>query len=89
MGRFAGDMALTFLARGGVYLSGGVLPHILPLLDPASFRNAFEDKAPMGSLVHATPTMIVTHADMVLTGLAAIAAQPGLYQLDYGTRAWR
>jgi glucokinase len=88
-GRFAGDMALVFLARHGVILAGGILPRIVSLLDAADFRRAFEAKAPMEPLLRKIPTWVVTAPEAVLTGLAAIAAQPSAYQIDYHQRAWR
>ena len=48
--RFAGDMAVTFVATGGVTLSGGVLPRVVDFLDDAAFRAAFEAKAPVDAL---------------------------------------
>ncbi len=89
IGRFAGDMALVFLARHGVALSGGILPRITDLLDPAKFRQAFEAKAPMEHVLRRIPTWVVTAPDVVLAGLAAIAAKPEAYQIDYRGRAWR
>src|SRR6185437_15505731 len=86
--RFAGDMAVTFLATGGVTLSGGVLPRIVDLLDEASFRRAFEDKAPVDGLAKRIPTRLVTREDAVLVGMAAIASTPSRYGIDYGSRAW-
>lgn len=86
--RFAGDMAVTFLATGGVTLSGGVLPRIVDLLDEASFRRAFEDKAPVDGLAKRIPTRLVTREDAVLVGMAAIASTPSRYAIDYGSRAW-
>ncbi len=88
-GRFAGDMALVFLARNGVALSGGILPRIIGLLDATEFRAAFEAKAPMEHVLRQIPTCVVTAPDVVLAGLASIAAQPGAYQIDYCQRAWR
>lgn len=41
---FAGDMALTSWARGGVYLSGGALRKMMGFLKPDRFRAHFEDK---------------------------------------------
>lgn len=87
--RFAGDMALVFLARNGVTLSGGILPRIISLLDPVAFRHAFEAKAPMEHVLRQIPTCVIMAPDVVLAGLAAIAAQPGAYQIDYHERAWR
>ena len=88
VGRLAGDAAIAFVARGGVTLAGGVLPRILDLLDETEFRKAFEDKAPVDGLARAIPTRIVVQADSVLIGMAAIAAEPGRYAIDYEGRAW-
>jgi glucokinase len=88
-GRMAGDMALAFLARGGVTLAGGILPRILDLLDEAHFRAAFEDKAPMGHVVQTIETRLVLADDAVLAGMAAIAVAPHRYKLDYAQRAWK
>ena len=88
-GRFAGDMALTFLARGGVTMAGGILPRLTPLLDAVEFRAAFEAKAPMEHVLRKIPTSVVIGSDVVLQGLAAIAAHPEAYEIDYHQRAWR
>ena len=40
-------MAVTFVATGGVTLAGGVLPRVVDFLDEATFREAFEAKAPV------------------------------------------
>src|SRR6202158_4997810 len=66
VGRFAGDMAVTFVAFGGVTLAGGVLPRLLEFLDEAAFRQAFEAKAPVDALARRIPTRLVTHSDSVL-----------------------
>ena len=87
--RYASDMAMAFLARGGITFSGGVLPRLLDLLDPAVFRARFEDKAPFGDLLRRVSTRIITTDDTVLRGLGAIAASPERYAIDYGRRAWR
>ena len=86
--RFAGDMAVTFVATGGVTLSGGVLPRVMDFLDEAAFRQAFEAKAPVDGLAKRIPTRLVTREDAVLVGMAAIASTPDRYGIDYGSRAW-
>ena len=53
--RFAGDMAVTFVATGGVTLSGGVLPRLVDFLDETAFREAFEAKAPVDGLARSDP----------------------------------
>ena len=86
--RFAGDMAVTFVATGGVTLSGGVLPRVVDFLDEAAFRQAFEAKAPVDGLARRIPTRLVIREDAVLVGMAAIASTPDRYGIDYGSRAW-
>jgi glucokinase len=86
--RFAGDMAVTFVATGGVTLAGGVLPRVIDFLDEAAFRLAFEAKAPVDGLAKRIPTRLVTREETVLLGMAAIGAAPGRYAIDYGSRAW-
>ena len=86
--RFAGDMAVTFVATGGVTLSGGVLPRVVAFLDEAAFRQAFESKAPVDGLAKRIPTRLVTREDAVLVGMAAIASAPDRYGVDYGSRGW-
>jgi glucokinase len=87
--RFAGDMAITFVATGGVTLSGGVLPRMRDLLDQKTFRALFEAKAPVDALARRIPTRLVIQADSVLVGMAAIAAAPERYAIDYERRCWR
>lgn len=87
--RFAGDMALTFLARGGVTLAGGVLPKITNFLDETAFRAVFEAKAPMQPLLQSMPVQILMEGNAVAQGMAAIAGNPDAYSIDYGARCWR
>ena len=86
--RFAGDMAIVFMATGGVTLAGGVLPRVTALLNDAEFRRCFEDKAPVDGLARRCATRLITAPDAVLAGMAAIAAMPGRYAVDYAARAW-
>jgi glucokinase len=86
--RFAGDMALAFLATGGVTFSGGVLPRVIAFADPTVFRARFEDKAPFGELLRKIDTRLIVANDTVLHGMNAIAARPDDYAIDYAGRAW-
>ena len=87
--RCAGDLALIFLARGGVTLSGGVLPRLVDWLDPADFRAAFIAKQPMKGVMSDIPVRLIVHADAALFGMAELAAEPEKYALDQTARAWR
>jgi glucokinase len=87
--RFAGDLALAFLAKGGVTFSGGILPRIGEFCDREEFRAAFENKAPYGELLRSIGTRLIISEDAVLSGMAAVANAPRNYAIDYANRAWR
>lgn len=70
---FAGDVALAWGARGGVYLAGGIMPRLAATLDRAAFRARFADKAPMAGWMEGVPLFIVTHPAPAFPGLAALA----------------
>ncbi len=89
LGRVAGDMALIFMARGGVYLAGGISQKILPALQRPEFRQAFEDKAPHSEMLKAIPTYVMTHPLAALAGLAAFARMPGRFGVETEGRHWR
>jgi glucokinase len=89
LGRLAGDLALTFMAKGGVYVGGGISPRILPFLEGGSFRRAFEAKAPHEALMRAMPSYVITRENPALVGLAALAYRPDLYGVNLEGRRWR
>ncbi|GEO85393.1 MULTISPECIES: glucokinase [Alphaproteobacteria] len=89
LGRLAGDMALIFMARGGVFLSGGISQKIIPALKRPEFRQGFEDKAPHTALMKTIPTFVVTHPLAALSGLAAFARTPANFGLATEGRRWR
>ena len=88
LGRVAGDLALTFLAYGGVYLGGGISRKIAAFIERSQFRAAFEDKAPHDDLLREIGTAIVMHPLPALRGLAAFACTPDGYSLDMKGRRW-
>lgn len=73
LGRLAGDLALTFKALGGVYLTGGVAHGLGSLLDDAQFRAAFEAHPPYEALLKSIPTHLVTYEQPGLVGCATLA----------------
>lgn len=89
LGRVAGDMALVMMAKGGVYLAGGISQKIVPALKKPEFRAAFEDKAPHSALMRHIPTFVVTHPQAALAGLASYARAPQSFGLATAGRRWR
>ena len=71
LGGFAGDVALMFGARGGVFLAGGVAARLYPLLDHDAFRGAFENKGRLKPYLAAVPTSLIAADTLALRGCAA------------------
>ncbi|HEY0646706.1 glucokinase [Phenylobacterium sp.] len=70
LGSVAGDLALTFGARGGVFVSGGIAPRIAEKLATGAFRQRFEDKGRLSDYVHDIPTYLVLHPYPAIVGAA-------------------
>jgi glucokinase len=75
LGAAAGDLAMVFLARGGVYLAGGMPPQLLPELQFEGFIEAFNAKAEHAGLVRSIPVHVVLREDLPLLGAARRAAR--------------
>lgn len=89
LGRVAGDLALVFMARGGVFLAGGIAQKIIPALQKPGFREAFEDKAPHSGIMKMIPTFVITHPLAALSGLAAYARTPVRFGVSTEGRRWK
>jgi glucokinase len=74
LGRVAGNAALSFAARGGVYIAGGIVPAWGTRFDVPAFRGGFEDKAPFVAMLAQIPTFVIMHPQPALLGLARLAA---------------
>lgn len=75
-GAFAGDLALHWLARGGVYLAGGIAARLMPNTDTAPFIAAFLAKREHHNLVQDMPVYLLTAEDLGLRGALALANAP-------------
>ena len=69
LGTFAGDVALTQGARGGVYLTGGVLPAIIETLRHSAFAARFTDRPVVKAYLDAIPVWLVIHPLPAFLGL--------------------
>jgi glucokinase len=59
LGAEAGNLALTVLASGGIYLAGGIPPAVLPLLRSGPFLDRLRTKGRLSRLVAAMPVYVV------------------------------
>ncbi|MGE3775488.1 MAG: glucokinase, partial [Gammaproteobacteria bacterium] len=73
-GSIAGDLALAFLPRGGVYLAGGITARVLPALQDSGFLERFTAKAGHAGLVATLPVHAVLAEDVGLRGALTVAA---------------
>ena len=70
LGDVAGDVALMYVARGGVYLAGDILLSIFEILKRSQFRRRFENKGRGTGIVTDTPTFLISCESPVLHGCA-------------------
>ncbi len=73
LGAFAGNVALTYGARGGVYIAGGIAPRILDHLAGSAFRQRFEHKGRFRPYLEAVPTNVIVHPAATFLGLKSLA----------------
>jgi len=73
-GAASGNLAMTCMATGGVYLGGGIPPRILSAFDSGSFMTAFLAKEPMVDLMRSIPVSIILNDQAGLLGAAVFAA---------------
>ena len=73
-GAEAGNLALKALARGGVFVAGGIAPKILPKMQSGAFFQAFCEKERFQELLSHIPIHIALNEEAPLLGAAAEAA---------------
>ncbi|MGA3303661.1 MAG: glucokinase [Methylovirgula sp.] len=72
LGTLAGNLALTFGARGGIYIAGGIVPKLGAIFVQSEFRARFEAKGRFRDYLAAIPTYVIRHPLPALLGAAAL-----------------
>ena len=72
-GALAGNLALTFAPRGGIYLAGGITPQIIDAMRDGQFMQAFGAKGRFSDQVAQIPVYMVLGKNPNLLGAAMIA----------------
>ncbi len=70
LGDQAGNLALTVLATGGIYLGGGIPPRILPQLQKGPFMSFFQDKGRFTEMMSRIPVHVIYNPKAALYGSA-------------------
>ena len=73
LGSVAGNLAVTFGARGGVYIAGGIVPRFRDFLAASAFRARFEAKGRFQDYLRNIPTRLVIKPDASFVGLKMFA----------------
>ncbi|MCJ8313696.1 MAG: glucokinase [Saccharospirillaceae bacterium] len=72
LGTFAGDAALMYGAKGGIYIAGGIIPRFLEYFEKSKFRASFENKARFSEYNSGIPTYVILNDQPGLLGSAAV-----------------
>jgi len=74
LGTVAGNLAVTLGALGGIYIGGGVVPHLGDYFAQSPFRTRFEDKGRFSRYTGAIPTYVIKAEYPAFVGVSAILA---------------
>jgi glucokinase len=74
LGAEAGNLGLRILAKGGVYLAGGLPKRVLPFLKKKAFLTAFQQKGRMSDTIKKIPLHVITNPEAALMGAARYCA---------------
>lgn len=74
LGAQAGNMVLTVLATGGIYLGGGMPPKILPKLKDGTIVSAYLHKGRLSNFVGKTPLYVIRDDQAALLGAAYLGS---------------
>jgi glucokinase len=77
LGAQAGNLGLTVVATGGVYLAGGIAPRIVERLAAGPFMAAFRNKGRLSELLSRMPVHVIMNPSVGLLGAAAVAGRMG------------
>ena len=63
LGTVAGNLALTFRARGGVYIAGGIAPRLADDSGSRNFVHASRRRDASANIVESIPTTVIMNPD--------------------------
>jgi glucokinase len=73
LGSIAGNVALTYGAKGGVFIAGGIAPRIVEYLKNSRFRERFESKGRYQSYLAGIATSVIVRPEPAFLGLQRVS----------------
>ena len=70
LGSFVGNLAMLYSAKGGVYLTGGIVPGMRDFLVKSQFVERFLDKGRMRPYLERVPVRLMEHGQLGVIGAA-------------------
>ncbi len=75
-GSEAGNLALTVVATGGIYIAGGIAPRIVERLKKGTFMRSFASKGRLSAVLRDIPVYVIMNPKVGLLGAALAAVEP-------------
>jgi len=75
LGSLAGNLVLTYGAKGGAYIAGGIVPRFVEFLRNSEFEARFRDKGVMSKYLNNVPVDVIVHDKPAFLGAAAWVIQ--------------
>lgn len=72
LGTTAGNLALTLGARGGIFIGGGIVPHLKERFFTSGFRKRFEEKGRFSEYVSKIPVFVIKDTFAAFTGVSIL-----------------
>jgi glucokinase len=74
-GAEAGNLALKILSIGGLYIGGGIAPHLLEKMKQGAFLSSFSDKGRFKNLLESIPIWVILNDKAALLGAAYFSSR--------------
>jgi glucokinase len=87
LGTFAGNIAVTLGALGGIYIGGGIVLKLGELFHKSPFRDRFEAKGRFQQYLSGIPTYIITAEYPAFLGVSAILSEQLSNRANSGSSA--
>jgi glucokinase len=80
------NLALKMMATGGLFIAGGIVPRLIPILDREHFQSVFIRQGRLSKVLETIPVRLVTNGNVGIIGAVryALARQPDHAELPVG-----